>query len=274
MAESAQLNILIEKGADFVLPYTIYDNNGNPVDLTGSTITSHLRRFAEASGYSEFICIHNGKGGRITINMPKEITSQISYPKGVYDVKVMLADGFTSYTVKGNAEIREGVTKPIDGTMLYLIGIERFKDLPAVGNRNRLYFCYEDRSIYKWNGANYIVTAAGNGIQKIEKTGTTGGIVDHYRITYDDGTYFNYIVTNGRGVSDVSLISTEDLVKTYRMSFEDGNHFDFEVTDGGITYGGFEVDLSDGCCYVTIPDDLETPEFNVNQTSGQMEVII
>lgn len=83
MAESAELNILIETGADFVLPFTITDNNNDPVDLTDSVITSHLRRFAEVSEYFEFVCTHNGTGGRVYITMPKEVTGQIAYLRGV-----------------------------------------------------------------------------------------------------------------------------------------------------------------------------------------------
>ena len=39
---------------------------------------------------------------------------------------------------------------------------------------------------------------AGNGIASITKTGSTG-LVDHYRITFTDGTHFDYDVTNGEG---------------------------------------------------------------------------
>ena len=44
----------------------------------------------------------------------------------------------------------------------------------------------------------------GNGISSIEKTGTTDN-VDHYRIHYTNGGYFDYDVTNGGGGSGASV---------------------------------------------------------------------
>ena len=223
MIESEELNILIETGADFVMFRTIRDDQENPVDLTGSTIVSHLREFAEAADCFEFTCLHNEAGGRITISMPHEITSQIAFAKGVYDVKVTLADGFTTYTIHGDAFVRHGVTKPDDGTALYMIGIGEYDNLPEVGSPDRLYFVFEDRKVYRWNGTNYVATAVGNGIQSIAKVGTAG-LIDIYRITYDDGTSFDYMVVNGKGVSSVTHVDGG----TYRMNFNDGTYVDFD----------------------------------------------
>lgn len=202
MAESAELNILIETGADFVLPYVIYDNNGDPVDLTGSTITSHLRRYAEDNQYFEFVCTHNGAGGRITIRMAHEVTSQIAYPHGVYDVLVTLSDGITSYPLKGDVEIRHGVTKPIDGSILLIASFAKYSDLPAVGNPNRMYFVRQDGTFYRWNGQNYLYVGTYNGITSIEKIGSSGtdiiGVVDTYRIHFSDGRHYDYNLRNGK----------------------------------------------------------------------------
>lgn len=52
---------------------------------------------------------------------------------------------------------------------------------------------------------------------------------------------------NGVSVTGVTLLSTVGLVKTYRMSFSDGSHFDYEVSDGaaGATqWGGISGTLS------------------------------
>lgn len=156
MADSAEMNIMIETGADFLLYKTIRDDQNNPVDLTGAAIASHLREFAEAADYFEFACMHNGQGGKITIIMPHETTSLIAFAKGVYDVKVVLADGFTTYTLHGDAFIREGVTKSYNGSVLFTLGIDKYENLPEVGNVDRMYLVYEDQKLYRWNGMNYV----------------------------------------------------------------------------------------------------------------------
>ena len=70
MADDNRYNIKIECGADFVLPFTWYDNNGEPVDLTGATVEAQLRQYESSYDYFDFVCSHNGIGGRIVISMP------------------------------------------------------------------------------------------------------------------------------------------------------------------------------------------------------------
>ena len=216
-------NIALECGADFVMLHPVTDENGDPKDLTGATIEAQLRHFAQDTEYYLFTTYHNGAGGRITMAMPHELTAEISYVDGVYDVFVNYPDGGREKVLYGNAHIEPHVVKPVDGTVLYMIGIGEYTDLPLAGEVDRLYFVYDDRKIYRWNGTNYISTSVGNGIQKIEKIGTAG-LIDTYRITYDDGTSFDYMVVNGKGVSSVTHVDGG----TYRMNFNDGTYVDFD----------------------------------------------
>ena len=273
MAESGQLNILIETGADFVLPFTIYDNNKDPVDLTGSVITSHLRRFPEASEYLEFICTHNGAGGRVYITMPKEVTSQIAFLRGVYDVLVTLADGITSYPINGNAEIRHGVTKPYNGSMMYMLGFDTIYDLPDVGMTNRIYFVYDTMEYYRWNGMNYILTGMA-ALKSVEKIGTEG-LVDIYRMTFEDGRYFDYQITNGRGITNVEKISSSGdyasgIVDTYRMTFNDGTTYDYEIRNGKVVFALFDLDPDTGHLMMTSPSYYEGPGFILDDDTGHL----
>ena len=53
----------------------------------------------------------------------------------------------------------------------------------------------------------------------------------------------------GNGISGISLVGTSGKTKTYRISFTDGSHFDFEVNDGndgsGDVVTSWESTLSD-----------------------------
>ena len=76
---------------------------------------------------------------------------------------------------------------------------------------------------------------AHGGIRTIEKTDTQG-LVDTYTITFSDESTWDFTVTNGRSITDLSLQGTQVLVDTYRITYNDGTHFDFDVTNGnGIT---------------------------------------
>ena len=156
MSEDTKYNIKIESGADFILPFTWYDNNGLPMDLTGATVEAQLRESSSSPSSYEFICTHNGAGGRITLTLLKEVTSKISYSQGQYDVFVNLASGLRVRPLYGDAIIQDYVTKPIEGTALYIIGVDRYIDLPTIGSLSRIYLCYDTRKFYIWNGTNYI----------------------------------------------------------------------------------------------------------------------
>ena len=83
----------------------------------------------------------------------------------------------------------------------------------------------------------------GNGIASITKISTVG-LVDTYRITFTDGTTYDYTVTNGQngtngtngqdgnGIASITKISTVGLVDTYRITFTDNTTFDYTVTNG------------------------------------------
>ena len=90
---------------------------------------------------------------------------------------------------------------------------------------------------------------AGNGISGIEKI-STSGLVDTYRISFTDGTYFDFTVTNGKdgidgakgdkgdkgntgnGIASIVKTGTSGLNDTYTINFTNGTHFDYIVTNG------------------------------------------
>ena len=92
-------------------------------------------------------------------------------------------------------------------------------------------------------GEQGIPGADGNGIASITKISTVG-LVDTYRITFTDGTTYDYTVTNGQngtngtngqdgnGIASITKISTVGLVDTYRITFTDGTTYDYTVTNG------------------------------------------
>ena len=77
----------------------------------------------------------------------------------------------------------------------------------------------------------YWSTKVGKTIQSIEMTGSSG-LVDTYRITYSDGTTFDYEITNGRGIVSIVMTSVAGLVDTYTVTYNDGTTSMIDVTNG------------------------------------------
>lgn len=71
------------------------------------------------------------------------------------------------------------------------------------------------------------------GIKSIELA-YTSGLVDAYRITYADGTSFDYGITNARSIVEIKMTDRNDAanVDTYTVYFNDGTIYDYEVQNG------------------------------------------
>lgn len=113
----------------------------------------------------------------------------------------------------------------------------------------------------------------GNGIARIEKTGTSYN-VDTYTIYYTNGTTTTFDVTNGISILDIQKTDTTGLVDTYTISLSDGTDKTFTVTNGvGIT----DIEKTDTTglvdTYTVTLNDESTYTFTVtNGRAGTIEV--
>lgn len=75
---------------------------------------------------------------------------------------------------------------------------------------------------------------AGNDIQSVEKTATSG-LVDTYTITLTDGSTHTFNVTNGKSIVSIEKTSSVGYVDTYTITYNDGTTDTFEITLATIT---------------------------------------
>lgn len=111
MANPKKLDIVLETGIDFDMSMTLYDSNNVPIDFTGSTVDAQLRQYAEAADSFPFSVSHNNTGGRVALHMGHEMTAEIPYSTGVYDVRVNFYDGSVQKPIEGDVTIVPGVTR-------------------------------------------------------------------------------------------------------------------------------------------------------------------
>lgn len=149
-------DITIESGEDFLLTLWTSDDEGNPIDLTGATISAQLREYPEAAEYKQFTIEHNGEGGVILLTMPHEDTADIAYTSGVYDVFVTPSGGTVMKVMMGDATITPSVTKPVYGQIAYLLEFASEANFPPVGLTRRVYFSQATTKMYRWNGTAYV----------------------------------------------------------------------------------------------------------------------
>ena len=75
---------------------------------------------------------------------------------------------------------------------------------------------------------------AGNDIQSVEKTDTSG-LVDTYTITLTDGSTSTFQVTNGKSIVSIEKTSSVGYVDTYTITYNDGTTDTFEITLATVT---------------------------------------
>ena len=151
-----KLDIEVECGADFTMPFDMYDDSGEIIDLTGATISGQLRQSAEAADYYQFTVVHNGIGGHVVVSMPHELTAEITFPSGVYDLYITFPNEETKMIMYGDVIVYPNVTKPINGEIMYLLSFTDEDAFPEIGMLRRLYFSHASNKLYKWNGSTYI----------------------------------------------------------------------------------------------------------------------
>lgn len=106
-----QCNIEIDCGADFAMSFTVTDDAGNVVDLTGATVTAKLREDKSKPEYVEITATHNTTGGVISLGIARTTTATIPYRAGVYDVFVTYSDTTKDKVLFGSAIINHSVTR-------------------------------------------------------------------------------------------------------------------------------------------------------------------
>lgn len=102
------INFKIDKGGDYITSFDIQDENGTPIDLTGYTVTSLIKKHETSVSSWSFNAIANSTGIHLSVN--NSITSTI--PEGYYrwDVKVTSLTGDDSYPLWGKVKIGPNVT--------------------------------------------------------------------------------------------------------------------------------------------------------------------
>jgi hypothetical protein len=110
---SSYVELLMEQGADFSYALSIKDNNGNPVDLTFTTVSSQMRKSYVAANSTVLSCFSGTPNtGNVSISLSSAVTANLDPVKYVFDVKMTDANTGTISTriVEGIIQVTPGVT--------------------------------------------------------------------------------------------------------------------------------------------------------------------
>lgn len=114
---AGQYNFTIEQGATFTRVIIWKDENGNPVDVTGYVARMQIRK---TKGDSKIILsLDSGDlggitlgttDGKITITIPADVTADLNFDSGVYDLELEKS-GVVTRLLEGRVTLSKEVTR-------------------------------------------------------------------------------------------------------------------------------------------------------------------
>lgn len=102
-------NLKIDQGATFEVSFYLKDEYNNPIDLTGFTGTSKIKKAYGYTNCCSFDVTINEEAGLVSLLINAEDTAEIPAGTYVYDC-VLTNDDTTSRIVEGLVTVSPGVT--------------------------------------------------------------------------------------------------------------------------------------------------------------------
>lgn len=106
--------LVIEKGSDFDLRFTLLDDSNNPIDLTGHIVRSQIRSSygEDAQLLATFTTINTlGADGVVHFRLSSSVTASLPAGKAVYDVEWEDNTGYVSKILRGVVIVHPEATR-------------------------------------------------------------------------------------------------------------------------------------------------------------------
>lgn len=108
---ATKANILIDQGTTFSTVINLTDDAGDPIDLTGYTGTSQIRKHYTSSNSQSFSVSLGGAAGTISLSLTATQTANLVAGRYVYDAEVVSSSNVISRIVEGIVTVTPEVTR-------------------------------------------------------------------------------------------------------------------------------------------------------------------
>ena len=109
---SAVSNLLIYQGSDFIIDFTVENDNGTDFNLTGYSAACLIKKHYTSSTSQTVTAaiLSPPTSGRIQLSLTNSQTTAMKSGRYVYDVVITSDTGIKSRVLEGSVSILEGVT--------------------------------------------------------------------------------------------------------------------------------------------------------------------
>ena len=109
---SAVSNLLIYQGADFVIDFSVENDNGTEFNLTGYSAACKIKKhYTSSTSVTCTTAIFTpATAGRIQLSLSAAQTTAMKSGRYVYDVVITASSGLKTRVLEGTVSVLEGVT--------------------------------------------------------------------------------------------------------------------------------------------------------------------
>lgn len=105
-------NIFIDQGADYSNIITVATNNGSPLNLTGYTVASQLRKsYSSSIAYNFTASIFSASEGKVRVQLTAAASGAIPPGRYLYDVEIASPSGNKTRVVEGIVTVTPEITQ-------------------------------------------------------------------------------------------------------------------------------------------------------------------
>jgi hypothetical protein len=105
-------NLYVDQGSYYRTHITVSNTDGTPLDLSGYTAASQMRKsYQSSTAYNFTTSISNPSEGRVRIELSSEQSRLIPAGKYLYDLEITATSGEKSRVVEGMVIISPEITK-------------------------------------------------------------------------------------------------------------------------------------------------------------------
>ena len=105
-----KVNLVVDQGSDFLAIFTVSDQYGSPMDFTGYSAISQIRKHYTSSN-SVTMDISLAANGDVTMEMSANTTALLEPGRYVYDIEVTSAGDVRTRIVEGIVTVTPEVTR-------------------------------------------------------------------------------------------------------------------------------------------------------------------
>jgi hypothetical protein len=105
-------NLFVDAGSDYSNIITVSSTNGQPLNLTGYTVASQMRKsYSSSTAYPFAATIYDAATGRVRLQLSAATSSGIPAGRWLYDVEITSPSGTKTRVVEGITTITPQITQ-------------------------------------------------------------------------------------------------------------------------------------------------------------------